>query len=240
MELSMKTSFSHLGIVAAVLLLLAISCQQTNKGGSKSGWQLQSPGTAAGYGKAPMDSGDQKESDPGPPAAKEHPQEAVPSSKNPEPTPEPPSTKSDQTDASAPALMIAPPPSAPGYGRPPVAVSTPMDTAPAPDDSKIGQKENGPAVNQPPEQQPVAGGEKPAPSEPVLHIVPPPSAAGYGSHPLYGKEEKAVSPAPSAAEKQQPANPDQKTLSSSPAIKIVPPPSAAGYGRPPLDIKDEK
>lgn len=226
MAFTMKVSFSHLAIIAAGFLVLAASCQQTNKAESKSSWQLKSPGTAAGYGAPPLDADKPKDTTPAPPAGKNGRQE-MDATQN-EPAGQPPAGTVDAPDSSAPAIMIAPPPSAAGYGRVPLDTNGGRNSSTEPPaDEKDLQEAPSTAVKQEPEPaQPAIGSNKPIPSAPVLLIAPPPSAAGYGGPLLDAPTGKKSSPAP-----PQPVTENSVTKPPAPAWKILPPPSAAGYGK---------
>jgi len=167
----MKLSFTATTIfTAGFLLLFAISCQQINKGESKSGWQLKPPGTAAEYG-SPFSE----------PAAPEKPHKTEPpiQDKNGESTKQP-ATGGGEPESSLPALRIAPPPPAAGYGTPPPETGSPETTAPVPPAEPGSPDASHPADSDKSEvRQPEAGGHRPAFS-PSWKIVPPPSAAGYG------------------------------------------------------------
>jgi len=63
----MKKSLMTVSIIAAGLLLFAIACQQPEKKGSSSGWNMApAPSTTAGYGAPPLPPAVQEET---PPAA---------------------------------------------------------------------------------------------------------------------------------------------------------------------------
>jgi hypothetical protein len=169
----MKIFFPILTIIAAGLLLLATSCQQTNKGESKSRWQLSSPpGTAAGYGGPPVETNDtHKDTLSHPPAINDSP-------------PQQTETENEGPSSSAPSLKVEPPPSAAGYGRPPQdsedrkeSFSAPSSSESSPDKSTTISE---PATMQPDSPQPSAGGYGPGDFTPTWTIEPPPSAAGYG------------------------------------------------------------
>jgi hypothetical protein len=183
MHLSMKVFIPILSIITGLLLLM-ISCQQTNTGESKSHWQLSSPpGTAAGYGRSPLDTSDAKDTSSVPPAGENVQQETTAPAGN-ESTLQQPERENDVPVSSAPTLKIEPPPSAAGYGRP---LQDPEDrkesSPPSSDDSnpsKTTPTLNEPATKQPESLQPSSGGYGPGTFTPTWTIEPPPSAAGYG------------------------------------------------------------
>jgi hypothetical protein len=183
MQLSMKVFIPILTIITGLLLLIT-SCQQTNKGESKSHWQLSSPpATAAGYGRSPLDTSDAKDTSSVPPAAENVQQKTTAPAGN-ESTLQQPERKNDGPDSSAPTLKIEPPPSAAGYGRPLQDPEDPKEPSPpSSGDSNLNKTNptmNESATKQPESLQPSSGGYGPGTFTPTWTLEPPPSAAGYG------------------------------------------------------------
>ena len=179
MQLSMKVSFTVLTIVATGLLILAASCQQTNKGESKSSWQLKSPpGTAAGYGTSPVDTKEQKEIPSATPANDSGQEEVTPTAS------EPPSKQTaregHEPTSSTPAVKVEPPPSAAGYGNPPQDSRAQKETPTLSPAKNPGHGETTPTASGPPSKQTATESGEASPSTSSWKIIPPPSAAGYG------------------------------------------------------------
>ena len=167
----MKVSFTALTVVAAGLLLLAASCQQTNKGESRSKWHLKSPpGTAAGYGTSPLDTSERKETPTVFPTDDSGHGEVTPTSSDPAPGDSGPAS-------STPALKIKPPPSAAGYGSPFLDIDQQKETPIVSPTNGSGHGETPPATSEPVSRHPASMGSGPTSS---WKIIPPPSAAGYG------------------------------------------------------------
>ena len=182
MQLSMKVSFTVLTIVATGLFILATSCQQANKGESKSKWQLQSPpGSAAGYGTTPLeplDTGTPKEPASTPQSRDNGHEEIIPAASA--PASRQPATESDRPHSSTPALKIEPPPSTAGYGSPFPDTGKRKETPPVSPTNASGAGEAGPAKKEPAPRQPTKESDGSGPPISSWKIEPPPSAAGYG------------------------------------------------------------
>ncbi len=239
----MKISPPVLIIIVAALLLPVTACRQTATGKSKSHWYLQSPGTAAGYDRPPVDIGTPKDNSADSPAAPDTQGKTAPAVN--EATSQQQDTESSGTNSPKPSWKIEPPPSAAGYGRPPVDIGTPKDNSADSPAAPDTQGKTAPAVNEATSQQQDTESSGTNSPKPSWKIEPPPSAAGYGRPPVdigTPKDNSADSPAaPDTQGKTAPAvneatSQQQDTESSGPASitpswKIVPPPSAAGYGK---------
>ena len=180
----MKVYFALLIIITASLLLFSTSCQQTKKGESKTHWQLRPPPrTAAGYGNPPLVTNDTHDTSSVPHAGENVQQEKTPTRT--ESTDLQSATQKDVTSSSVPSIKIEPPPSAAGYGSPPLDAEDRKETSsvtPVGDNghSKTNSTMHKSTSEEPKHLQPTSGGYGTGPFTPTWTIEPPPSAAGYG------------------------------------------------------------
>jgi hypothetical protein len=118
MEFLMKVFITGLtAIITGLFLILGTSCQKTNKGESKSHWQLSAPpGLAAGYGSAPLDTSATKDVHETSTVDQSNKsgqgEETAPAASEPEPR-----QPATETGPPASSWKIEPPPSAAGYGK---------------------------------------------------------------------------------------------------------------------------
>ena len=145
-----------------------------------SSWKIAPPPSAARYGRPPLDTNEANDAPPGPPAGENRQQEAAPAMN--EPASQQPTTGSHKPVSATPALKIAPPPSAPGYGRSPLDSTGSKDTSPEPPAAENSQQDATPTMNKsaPAPQKPAIEDDGTKSPAPIWKILPPPSAAGYG------------------------------------------------------------
>ena len=121
-----------------------------------------------------------------------------------------------------PKWQLAPAPSsAPGYGAPPVPPAVQEETIPSLTTIPNGATASPPVANDLTEHQPATAGYGNQGPAPVLKLVPPPPAGGYGTQDPIENLNKETSP-PTGGYGNQPFTP---------TWTIEPPPSAAGYGK---------
>ena len=112
----MKKSFVTILIIAAGLLVLTIACQQSEKKGGSSGWDMApAPSTTAGYGAPPLPPAVQKETQP-PATTGGYGYGASPPITS-ESVEQQPSTGGYGSPPPSSTIKIEPPPAAGGYGK---------------------------------------------------------------------------------------------------------------------------
>jgi len=111
----MKVPFLTVTIVAVGILILAASCRMGNNEEGASGWHLRPPGTAAGYGRSPLETSNPQETPSTSPSDANSQEEVSP--KMNETAPGQPTSGGYGTGPGASDWKITPPPSAAGYGK---------------------------------------------------------------------------------------------------------------------------